>query len=121
MSLWRVELAHFLPPLLNSGQLKYIYIFFFFFSFFLSIAQKAYGDITHLVLFCQYSFHGNLGARNMTLFAGRYRVTGVACGTQDVNFDSFQPHFSSESCYGTKYQTCLPWEAPNKIQNHNTI
>lgn len=98
MSLWRAELAHFLPPLFNS-------------NFSPSIAQKAYGDITHLVLFCQYSFHGNLGARNMTLFAGRYRVTGVACGTRDVNFDSFQPRFSNESCYGTKYQTCLPWEA----------
>lgn len=53
----------------------------------------------------------------MTLFAGRYRVTGVACGTQDVNFDSFQPRFSNESCYGTKYQTCLPWEA----KQENTI
>lgn len=56
----------------------------------------------------------------MTLFAGRNRVTGVACGTRDVNFDSFQPRFSNESCYGTKYQTCLPWEASYKIGKHNT-
>lgn len=56
----------------------------------------------------------------MTLYACRYRVTGVACGTRDVNFDSFQSRFSSESCYATKYQTYLSWESSHEIRKHNT-